>query len=117
MATPDSRAPDTIRAVASSVESPHGVYMKIVRFEEIDSGTISFGMIDGDIVRRATGDLTSGFTPGEVAGDLTSLKLLAPVEPGKIVCVGLNYAAHVTERDPNRKVPDEPVIFMKPTSA
>jgi 2-keto-4-pentenoate hydratase/2-oxohepta-3-ene-1,7-dioic acid hydratase in catechol pathway len=91
--------------------------MKIVRFEEIDSGTISFGVIDGDMVRRATGDFTSGFTPGEAAGELASLKLLAPVEPGKIVCVGLNYAAHVTERDPNRKVPEEPVIFMKPTSA
>ena len=43
--------------------------------------------------------------------------LLAPVQPGKIVCVGLNYLDHVTENDPNRTVPDEPVIFMKPPSA
>lgn len=43
--------------------------------------------------------------------------LVAPLEPGKIVCVGLNYLDHVTENDPNRTVPDEPVIFMKPTSA
>lgn len=44
-------------------------------------------------------------------------KLVAPLDPGKIVCVGLNYLDHVTERDPNRKVPDEPVLFMKPTSS
>jgi 2-keto-4-pentenoate hydratase/2-oxohepta-3-ene-1,7-dioic acid hydratase in catechol pathway len=43
--------------------------------------------------------------------------LVAPLDPGKIVCVGLNYLDHVTENDPNRSVPDEPVIFMKPTSA
>ncbi|MCC6675425.1 MAG: fumarylacetoacetate hydrolase family protein [Thermomicrobiales bacterium] len=44
-------------------------------------------------------------------------RLVAPLQPGKIVCVGLNYLDHVTERDPNRKVPDEPVLFMKPTSS
>jgi 2-keto-4-pentenoate hydratase/2-oxohepta-3-ene-1,7-dioic acid hydratase in catechol pathway len=44
-------------------------------------------------------------------------RLVAPLDPGKIVCVGLNYLDHVTERDPNRKVPDEPVLFMKPTSS
>ena len=43
--------------------------------------------------------------------------LIAPLDPGKIVCVGLNYLDHVTERDPNRTVPDEPVLFMKPTSS
>lgn len=42
---------------------------------------------------------------------------LAPLQPGKIVCVGLNYLDHVTENDPNRTVPDEPVLFMKPPSA
>jgi 2-keto-4-pentenoate hydratase/2-oxohepta-3-ene-1,7-dioic acid hydratase in catechol pathway len=44
-------------------------------------------------------------------------RLVAPLDPGKVVCVGLNYLDHVTERDPNRKVPDEPVLFMKPTSS
>lgn len=44
-------------------------------------------------------------------------RLVAPLAPGKIVCVGLNYLDHVTENDPNREVPDEPVIFMKPPSA
>ena len=59
------------------------------------------------------GTLARGAEVGPV-GDAT---LAAPVDPGKIVCVGLNYAAHVTESDPTRTVPDEPVIFMKPQSA
>ena len=54
---------------------------------------------------------------GEVVGDVRELALAAPVSPGKIVCVGLNYAAHVTERDATRKIPTEPVLFMKPVSA
>lgn len=54
---------------------------------------------------------------GEVVGRIDSVELLTPVDPGKIVCVGLNYAKHVTERDPNRKIPTEPVLFMKPPSA
>lgn len=56
-------------------------------------------------------------TRGELVGDVRELVLRAPVQPGKIVCVGLNYAAHVTERDATRKIPTEPVIFMKPVSS
>ena len=56
-------------------------------------------------------------TRGEVVGDVRSLTLHAPVMPGKIVCVGLNYAAQVTERDATQAIPREPVLFMKPVSA
>ncbi|MGB2661489.1 MAG: fumarylacetoacetate hydrolase family protein [Candidatus Omnitrophota bacterium] len=46
---------------------------------------------------------------------LEEVKLLAPVEPTKIVSVGLNYKDHAKELD--MPVPEEPVIFIKPTSA
>ena len=66
---------------------------------------------------------------GEVKGDrvvvdrglycdtylLSDLQLLPPSQPGKIVCVGLNYTDHAKEL--NMQVPDEPVIFLKPPSA
>ncbi len=45
-------------------------------------------------------------------GDLV---LEAPVEPSKIVCIGLNYAQHAAEM--NKKVPDEPLFFLKPTTS
>jgi len=47
---------------------------------------------------------------------LEEVELLAPlVAPPKIVCLGLNYYDHAAEQD--AKVPDEPIIFMKPRTA
>jgi 2-keto-4-pentenoate hydratase/2-oxohepta-3-ene-1,7-dioic acid hydratase in catechol pathway len=47
---------------------------------------------------------------------LGQVKLLAPlVNPPKIICLGLNYRDHATEQ--GTKIPDEPVIFMKPRTA
>lgn len=43
------------------------------------------------------------------------VRLLAPVFPGKIVCVGVNYADHASEM--KQKTPDEPLIFLKPNTA
>lgn len=43
------------------------------------------------------------------------VKLLAPVEPSKIVCVGRNYRAHAAEL--GNEVPEEPLIFFKPPSS
>jgi 2-keto-4-pentenoate hydratase/2-oxohepta-3-ene-1,7-dioic acid hydratase in catechol pathway len=42
-------------------------------------------------------------------------KLLCPVAPSKIVCVGRNYAAHA--REVGGDVPTEPLLFLKPPSA
>jgi 2-keto-4-pentenoate hydratase/2-oxohepta-3-ene-1,7-dioic acid hydratase in catechol pathway len=62
---------------------------------------------------------------GEVSGssiraegkvyDLEEVELLAPVDPSKVVCVGLNYAEHAKEL--KMDLPTEPIIFMKPPSA
>ena len=42
-------------------------------------------------------------------------RLLAPVEPSKIVCVGLNYKDHAAEQ--NKPLPAEPLLFIKPSTA
>jgi 2-keto-4-pentenoate hydratase/2-oxohepta-3-ene-1,7-dioic acid hydratase in catechol pathway len=92
--------------------------MKIVRYADPTSGQASYGVVEGETVYAASGDpFASGLTKGSAVGSPSEVDLLVPVTPGKIVCVGLNYAAHVTENDPNRQVPTEPVLFMKPTSA
>jgi len=44
-------------------------------------------------------------------------KLLAPVQPSKIICVGLNYALHVKESQSATQIPEQPVLFMKPPTA
>jgi len=57
---------------------------------------------------------------GRVSGKDVARKgaqLLVPCEPGKIVCIGVNYADHAKESASFTAVPDEPVLFMKPPSA
>src|SRR6267143_3267024 len=60
------------------------------------------------------------FDPNHLQQNATSLtveevKLLAPVVPSKIVCVGRNFREHAAEL--GHDVPVEPLIFLKPPSA
>ena len=72
-----------------------------------------------DGVRRVTlrdGDLFGGYELGAaVTGGLSAVTVLAPVLPRKIVCVGLNYKDHAAEV--GKKLPPEPLLFFKPTTA
>jgi 2-keto-4-pentenoate hydratase/2-oxohepta-3-ene-1,7-dioic acid hydratase in catechol pathway len=43
------------------------------------------------------------------------MKLLEPIAPSKIVCVGRNYREHAAEL--GNKMPDEPLLFLKAPSA
>lgn len=74
---------------------------------------------DGGEVRRALlrgADVFDGWTPGPIIeGGLAHLSLLAPVRPSKIVCVGLNYRDHAAEV--GKKLPPEPLLFLKPSTA
>lgn len=57
--------------------------------------------------------MESGITPGRTSQryPLSECKLLAPLRPGKILCVGRNYAAHAAET--GNTVPEKPLIFAK----
>lgn len=46
---------------------------------------------------------------------LTEAKLLVPVQPSKIICVGRNYREHAAEL--GNPVPEEPLLFFKPPSS
>ncbi|GBD15476.1 Ureidoglycolate lyase [bacterium HR26] len=89
--------------------------MKIARVL-VDGGP-ALAIVEDGIAYRAEGELFGRLRRGPEIGAFDQLTVLPPVEPSKIVAVGLNYAAHVTENDPTRQIPDEPVIFMKPPSA
>jgi 2-keto-4-pentenoate hydratase/2-oxohepta-3-ene-1,7-dioic acid hydratase in catechol pathway len=56
-----------------------------------------------------------GFVPVSLAELQEQGKLLAPVMPSKIVCVGRNYRDHATEL--GNDVPTEPLLFLKPPSS
>lgn len=49
------------------------------------------------------------------AQPVSGLKLLAPVRPSKIVCIGRNYRDHAAEL--GNEVPKEPLLFLKAPSA
>jgi len=57
----------------------------------------------------AGGQRTGAVVPREGA------RLLTPVEPSKIICVGRNYRAHAAEL--GNEVPAEPMLFFKPPSS
>jgi 2-keto-4-pentenoate hydratase/2-oxohepta-3-ene-1,7-dioic acid hydratase in catechol pathway len=46
---------------------------------------------------------------------MEAVKVLPPCTPTKIVCVGCNYVEHAKEL--NERIPDEPILFMKPPSS
>jgi 2-keto-4-pentenoate hydratase/2-oxohepta-3-ene-1,7-dioic acid hydratase in catechol pathway len=88
--------------------------MRIVSYRR-DDGVERFGIVDGDVVRDA-GDDIGGFVPGAVVARLDALTLLAPIpRPGKVVCVGRNYAEHAAET--GSPVPDKPQLFAKWSNA
>lgn len=88
--------------------------MQIIRYH--DDGVARLGVLEGEVVRAAGGELFGQLLPQEQVGLLGELHLLPPVAPGKIIAVGLNYADHVAEST-GRAVPETPVIFMKPPSS
>nr|VFK00677.1 MAG: 2-keto-4-pentenoate hydratase/2-oxohepta-3-ene-1,7-dioic acid hydratase (catechol pathway) [Candidatus Kentron sp. LFY] len=87
--------------------------MNIVRFVT-ESGDVRFGTDyqDGS-AELLKGDIPGGF---DATGERTVVKrLLSPVSPVNIFCIGLNYREHA--RETGSELPEHPIIFMKPTTA
>jgi 2-keto-4-pentenoate hydratase/2-oxohepta-3-ene-1,7-dioic acid hydratase in catechol pathway len=86
--------------------------MKIIRF--LSAGREYFGRLHDD--GRATvleGDLFEGLR--ETSKTMAIDKLLAPLVPRDILCVGLNYKQHAAES--NAEPPAYPVLFLKNSGA
>jgi 2-keto-4-pentenoate hydratase/2-oxohepta-3-ene-1,7-dioic acid hydratase in catechol pathway len=73
------------------------------------------GVISGDTVREVHGDILGRWSVTNRSWPLTDVKLLPPVTPSKIVCLGRNYIDHAAEF--NNPAPKEPLIFLKPPSS
>jgi 2-keto-4-pentenoate hydratase/2-oxohepta-3-ene-1,7-dioic acid hydratase in catechol pathway len=91
--------------------------MKIVRYQDAATGSPAFGILEDGTVYAGEGDIFTGLTKGAAVGPYDRLEILAPIEPGKVMAIGMNYLKHVKEVEPDREVPKEPVVFMKPPSA
>jgi len=83
------------------------------RFEAGDGPR--YGVVEGERVLQLTSAPGAGGTPMGAVHDLSAVRLLAPSEPTKIVCIGRNYREHAAEL--GNEPPKEPLIFLKPPSA
>ena len=84
---------------------------------------MSFGVVEGE-----PGGAAAGLTVAEIDGHpfgeirftgarwaLADVRLLSPILPSKVVCVGRNYAEHAAEH--GAEVPAEPLLFLKPSTS
>jgi len=74
-----------------------------------------FAHLEGTTARYLDGAPWLGGKPTGETAAFSEDALLCPVAPGKIVCIGRNYAAHAKEL--GHEVPAEPMLFLKPPSA
>jgi 2-keto-4-pentenoate hydratase/2-oxohepta-3-ene-1,7-dioic acid hydratase in catechol pathway len=86
-----------MRGASSTVASPH------------------YGLIEGENVFEISGTPWGQWSRGSRSPRIADVRMLAPVEPSKIVCIGRNYAAHAAEL--GNEVPKEPLMFLKPPSS
>lgn len=84
---------------------------------------MSFGAVEGEAEAGPQG-LTIAEIEGHPFGNLTfsgarwalsDVRLLSPILPSKVVCVGRNYADHAAEL--GNDVPKEPLLFLKPSTS
>jgi 2-keto-4-pentenoate hydratase/2-oxohepta-3-ene-1,7-dioic acid hydratase in catechol pathway len=98
------------------VEYDHGrnqqevLRMMYARFEH--GRDTAYGIVEGDRVRRLSGDLFGAWDKTEITHPLAEVALLVPATPSKVFAVGLNYRSHLG----GRPMPEEPAIFLKPPS-
>ena len=97
--------------------------MRIARFSY--EGEVCFGVVEGP------GSDPAGLTVAAIAGHpfgplsytglrhpLSSVRLLSPVLPSKVVCIGKNYADHIVELGGVLgETPADPVLFLKPSTS
>ena len=99
-------------------------YIGQVRIARFAHGKgISFGVVEGE-----AGAGPEALTVAEIEGHpfgqirftsqrwaLADVRLLSPILPSKVVCVGRNYAEHAAEH--GAEVPKEPLLFLKPSTS
>src|SRR5687768_5449338 len=87
--------------------------MKIIRYQS-KSGHIAYAVEQPEgAPKQIEGDILGKFAVSDRPADVA--KILAPVAPTTIYCIGLNYRKHAEET--KAKIPEFPVLFMKSPSA
>jgi 2-keto-4-pentenoate hydratase/2-oxohepta-3-ene-1,7-dioic acid hydratase in catechol pathway len=90
--------------------------MRVIRYESLEGKSKpKYGWILDNKVGEISGNIFGRYGRKEVETPLSNVRLLAPCEPSKIICVGRNYTDHA--RELGNEVPKVPLIFLKPPSS
>ncbi len=93
--------------------------MKLLRFKK-DGCEKTGVIINGGMVEIHNSLIEASHSPFDDLErrefySMDEVRILPPVQPSKVVCVGLNYRDHAEEL--NMDLPEEPILFLKPPTA
>ena len=88
--------------------------MRFVRYQR-GAEAPQYGWVLEDQIGPVEGSPFGEFRRLEAQYPLDTVRLLSPLLPGKIICIGRNYAEHAREH--HAEIPDLPLLFSKPPSA
>ncbi len=85
--------------------------MKFARYEA--GGQVHHGIVEDETVTDITASPVDDYQVTQTKRSLSDVRLLAPILPGKLVAIGLNYKSHLGDREP----PSVPEPFLKTPSS
>jgi 2-keto-4-pentenoate hydratase/2-oxohepta-3-ene-1,7-dioic acid hydratase in catechol pathway len=83
--------------------------MKIIRYQDSEGNIIHAAQQPDGSALKIAGDIYN--SPVVTAEIIHPMKLLAPIQPTSIFCIGLNYRRHAEET--GARLPEYPVVFFK----
>jgi 2-keto-4-pentenoate hydratase/2-oxohepta-3-ene-1,7-dioic acid hydratase in catechol pathway len=87
--------------------------MKIIRYQTTQKTIEYASLLPDGVALKITGDIFREFKVTKKI--VRPEKMLAPIAPVNLLCIGLNYRRHAAEG--NAPIPQFPVVFMKATTA
>ncbi len=104
-------APPAPPAPSTPSDPAGGAPLKFARFQA--GGAASYGIVEGERIRRISGDLFGSWQKSDATFALKDVKILAPTTPSKVLAVARNYKSHLDQIP----APKTPEMFFKPPSA
>ena len=87
--------------------------MRLIRFLDKEDKKIKYCTSEYGSNFLIDGDIFSNFKVTNKEAKIS--KILSPLNPTSILCIGLNYKKHAEEG--NAPIPDYPVLFMKQSNS
>jgi len=99
-----------------ALTSAHAAGQKVTKFARFQlDKTAAYGVVEGEVIHEITGNLFGDWKRTGKTHPLSSVKLLPPTRPSKILAMAGNYRSHHTSQTVDPKF-DVPQLFFKPPS-